>query len=127
MWIDYPNQIQKARKPCFGKEKRLKATPMADRVRFLRLLKSATYPTQTQVADLLGYDVRTLRRWWRCYRTEGLPGLLGAGQKTRGQRADHGLGTRGVARGDETGRDRHHGRGPATASDAVWCGLSQCE
>ena len=127
MWIDYPNQITESPEALLREEKRLKATPMADRVRFLRLLKSATYPTQTQVADLLGYDVRTWRRWWRCYRTEGLPGLLAQAKKRGGQRADHGFGTRGVAGGDETGRDRHHGRGPATASDAVWCGLSQCE
>ena len=45
---------------------------MADRVRFLRLLKHAPSPTQTQVADLLGYDGRTLRRWWCCSREEGL-------------------------------------------------------
>ena len=59
MWIDYPNQITESPEALLREEKRLKATPMADRVRFLRLLKSATYPTQTQVADLLGYDVRT--------------------------------------------------------------------
>ena len=81
MWIDYPNQITESPEALLREEKRLKATPMADRVRFLRLLKSATYSTQTQVADLLGYDVRTLRRWWRCYRTEGLPGLLAQAKK----------------------------------------------
>ena len=62
MWIDYPNQITESPEALLREEKRLKATPMADRVRFLRLLKSATYPTQTQVADLLGYDVRTSAR-----------------------------------------------------------------
>ena len=81
MWIAYPNQITESPEALLREEKRLKATPMADRVRFLRLLKSATCPTQTQVADLLGYDVRTWRRWWRCYRTEGLPGLLAQAKK----------------------------------------------
>ena len=79
MWIDYPNQITES--PELREEKRLKATPMADRVRFLRLLKRATCPTQTQVADLLGYDGRTWQRWWRCDRTEGLPGLLAQAKK----------------------------------------------
>ena len=62
MWIDYPNQITESPEALLRKEKRLKATPWADRVRFSRLLKRTTSLTQTQVADLLGYDGHTLRR-----------------------------------------------------------------
>ena len=37
MWIDYPNQITESPEALLREEKRLKATPMADRVAFLAL------------------------------------------------------------------------------------------
>lgn len=76
MWINYPECIEETAKTLLSHEKRLRRSPLADRVKMLRLLKEGHYRSQTQLAPLLGQTDRTLRRWWRAYQHHGLSGLL---------------------------------------------------
>jgi transposase len=54
----------------------LRGQKAADRIRVLRLLKSATVKSLKECAPLVGYSVTQLTRWWECSRAEGLTGLL---------------------------------------------------
>jgi hypothetical protein len=45
-------------------EQRLRGQKPADRVRMLRLLKSATVKSLKDGAPLVGYSVIQLTRWW---------------------------------------------------------------
>jgi transposase-like protein len=57
-------------------EKAARDKTRADRVRMLRFLKEERIAGVSQVAEVLGYSVRTVQRWWQCYRESGLVGLL---------------------------------------------------
>jgi len=61
-------------------EQRYRHQPQELRIKALRLLKENPSRTIKQVADLLGRSGRTLQRWWRTYRQQGLEGLLQVGQ-----------------------------------------------
>ena len=67
MWIDYPARIEESVDILLAQERRLHTSAVADRVKMLRLLKSGRYRSQCQLASLLGYSDRTLRRWWHLY------------------------------------------------------------
>ena len=83
----------------------------ADRVRVLRLLKSATVKSLKDCAPMVGYSVIQLTRWWERYRAEGEASAAQAAQADReGLAAD----SRGVGRldaSDASGTHRHHARG----------------
>jgi len=55
----------------------------------LRLLKSGRYRSQAQLAPVLGYSDRTLRRWWQSYQQHGLSGLLADPGHAVGTSASH--------------------------------------
>src|SRR5512144_2831072 len=76
MWIDYEQTIRERAEELLTVERRQRTSAVADRVKMLRLLKTNTYPSQRQVATVLGYTERQLRRWWRVYTQEGLSALL---------------------------------------------------
>ena len=76
MWLNYPAQIRESVAELLRREKQLRDSTLADRVKMLRLLKSGTYRSQCQVAPVLGHSARTLRRWWQLYQQQGLAGLL---------------------------------------------------
>jgi len=59
-----------------GREKEPFAKGIADRIRFLRLLKEGRAVQLAEVAALLGYHLRTVQRWWQKYRTGGMAALL---------------------------------------------------
>src|SRR3954470_22630912 len=76
MDITYPllipediGQLQEAEKAARDKIR-------ADRIRMLRFLKEGRIAGVSQAAEILGYSVRTVQRWWQCYREGGLAGLL---------------------------------------------------
>ena len=76
MGITYPllilediGQLQEAEKAARDKIR-------ADRIRMLRFLKEGRIAGVSQAAEILGYSVRTVQRWWQCYREGGLAGLL---------------------------------------------------
>ena len=52
-----------------------------DRVRLLRFLKEERVAGVSPAAEILGYSVRTVQRWWQCYREGGLAGLLAPVQR----------------------------------------------
>ena len=76
MWIHYPDRVEESEDSLLKQERRLHSSPLADRVKMLRLLKSGRYRSQAQLAPVLGYSDRTLRRWWQSYQQHGLSGLL---------------------------------------------------
>ena len=76
MRIKYPQAIQESEEELTRLEQRLRGQKAADRVRMLRLLKSATVKSLKDCAPLVGYSRTQLTRWWQRYRAEGLAGLL---------------------------------------------------
>src|ERR671911_3016394 len=62
-------------------EKAARDKTRADRVRMLRFLKEERIAGVSQVAEVLGYSVRTVQRWWQCYRAGGLAALLAPPQR----------------------------------------------
>ena len=69
-------QIQEDLADLKGREKEPFAKSIADRVRFLRLLKTGQAGGLAEVAALLGYHLRTIQRWWHTYRDGGIAALL---------------------------------------------------
>lgn len=76
MWIDYQQAIGESAADLLTLERQYRGGAIADRVKMLRLLKTDAYPSQRQVATVLGYTERQVRRWWRIYSHEGLAALL---------------------------------------------------
>ena len=76
MWIHYPDAIEESPDDLARLEKSLRGNPVQDRLKMLRLLKTQAYPSQSKLAEALGYSDRQLRRWWKRYRDRGLAGLL---------------------------------------------------
>jgi transposase len=76
MRIKYPKAIGESEEDLMSQEQRLRGQKPADRVRMLRLLKSATVQSLKDCAPLIGYSLTQLTRWWECYRAQGLTGLL---------------------------------------------------
>ena len=76
MWIDYRQAIGESAADLLQLERRYRGAGVGDRVKMLRLLKTAAYPSQRQVATALGYTERQLRRWWQRYAHGGLTALL---------------------------------------------------
>jgi transposase-like protein len=81
MSIAYPPLIQEDIGQLHAAEKAARDKARADRVRLLRFLKEGRVASVSQAADLLGYRVRTLQRWWQCYREGGLAALLAPPQR----------------------------------------------
>jgi transposase len=76
MRIKYPKAIQESEEELTRLEQSLRGQKVADRVRVLRLLKSATVKSLKDCAPMVGYSVSQLTRWWERYRAEGLAGIL---------------------------------------------------
>jgi transposase len=76
MRIKYAKAIQESEEELTSLEQSLRGHKAADRVRVLRLLKSATAKSLKDCAPMVGYSVSQLTRWWERYRAEGLAGML---------------------------------------------------
>src|SRR6187455_3858794 len=72
----YPLLIQEDVAQLQAAEKAARDKARADRLRLLRFLKEERVAGVSQAAEILGYSVRTVQRWWQCYRAGGLAGLL---------------------------------------------------
>src|SRR3954465_1862806 len=71
-------QLQAAEKAAPGKSR-------TDRLQRLRCLKQERVAGVSQAAEVLGYSVRTVQRWWQCYREGGLAALLAPPQRRGGK------------------------------------------
>jgi transposase len=76
MDITYPLLIPEDIAQLHATEKAARDKIRADRIRMLRFLKEERVASVSQAAEILGYSVRTVQRWWQSYRAGGLAGLL---------------------------------------------------
>jgi DNA-binding transcriptional ArsR family regulator len=76
MGITYPLLIPEDIAQLHATEKAARDKIRADRIRMLRFLKEERVAGVSQAAEILGYSVRTVQRWWQSYRAGGLAGLL---------------------------------------------------
>ena len=81
MDITYPLLIQEDIAQLPAAEKAARDKTRTDRVRMLRFLKEGRVAGVSQAAEILGYSVRTVQRWWQCYREGGLAELLAPPQR----------------------------------------------
>lgn len=77
--------IEEAAEELHALERRRHDKPGTDRLRLLRLLKEGRVAGLAPAADLLGYNLRTVQRWWDRYRLGGVAALLAPG-RPRGAR-----------------------------------------
>jgi transposase len=76
MTVAYPLLIPEDVAQLQAAEKVARDKARADRLRLLRFLKDERVAGVGQAAEVLGYSVRTVQRWWRSCREGGLAGLL---------------------------------------------------
>src|SRR5918994_757463 len=97
MDITYPLLIQEDIAQLQAAEKAARDKTRTDRVRMLRFLKEGRVAGVSQAAEILDYgdpglwrswtmeildySVRTVQRWWQCYREGGLAVLLAPAQR----------------------------------------------
>ena len=68
MGITYPLLIPEDIAQLHATEKAARDKIRADRIRMLRFLKEERVAGVSQAAEILGYSVRTVQRWWQSYR-----------------------------------------------------------
>src|SRR4051794_41824834 len=77
----YPLLIQEDVAQLQAAEKAARDKARTDRLQRLRFLKEERVAGVSQAAEVLGYSVRTVQRWWQCYREGGLAALLAPPQR----------------------------------------------
>lgn len=85
MYLDYPNLITESPDELARLEYQHRGRPTENRLKMLRLLKEGRFRSRRQLAPVLGYCERQLKRWFETYRRDGLEALLsypGAGGST---------------------------------------------
>ena len=85
MYLRYDEIITEAPDDLLRIERQHRASPVAPRLKMLRLLKSGAYRSRRALASVLGYSERQLHRWFETYRTKGLDAML-AYETSRGPR-----------------------------------------
>lgn len=85
MYLRYDNLIAESPDDLRRIERRHRASPVAARLKMLRLLKTGAYRSRRALADVLGYSERQLHRWFEAYREGGLDAVL-AYETSRGSR-----------------------------------------
>src|SRR5919199_2108695 len=83
--IPYPQVIKEDPRELKKLEKQHRYTHLFQRVRMLRLLKSAECSNLGEAADALGYSWRQCQRWFAGYRQGGLEELLDSRVDERGR------------------------------------------
>jgi transposase len=73
--VRYAEHITESVADLTALEHDLRGTPVAARVRLLRLLKEGRVSSLVAAAPLLGYSLRQLQRWWKTYQTAGCAAL----------------------------------------------------
>lgn len=79
MYLNYPELIQESPDELARLERQHRNTPVAERLKMLRLLKIGAYRSRRALSEVLGYSERQLHRWFETYRTGGLGALLARG------------------------------------------------
>lgn len=74
--MDYGSKIIEDAEFLLETEKKCSLAIVRDRVRFIRLLKTAEAGTQAAAGKIIGLSERQSQRLWRIYQQEGLTGLL---------------------------------------------------
>ena len=74
--MDYASKIKEDIEILLEFEKKCSLALLRDRVRFIRLLKTAEAGTQAAAGKVIGLSERQAQRLWRVYQQEGLAGLL---------------------------------------------------
>ena len=85
MYLRYNEIIAETEADLLGLERQHRASPVAARIKILRLLKSGAYRSRRALASVLGYSERQLHRWFDAYREGGLDAVL-AFETSRGSR-----------------------------------------
>ena len=75
MYLRYQNLITESPDELARLERQHRRSPVADRFRMLRLLKSGAYRSRRALAQHLGYSERQLHRWFDTYRQGGAEAL----------------------------------------------------
>lgn len=75
MYLRYDTLISESPELLARLERQHRRSPVADRFKMLRLLKTRAYRSRRALADHLGYSERQLHRWFDAYR-EGGPDAL---------------------------------------------------
>lgn len=76
MYLSYPDLIEETASELAHLERKHRGSPLADRVKMLRLLKEGTYRSRRALSGVIGYSERQLGRWFEAYREGGLEALL---------------------------------------------------
>jgi transposase len=76
MHVRYAEIIQESDTELEQVERHQRDRRLGQHVRMLRLLKSGQATTLGEVAELVGYSIAQVTRWWGHYRTGGLAALL---------------------------------------------------
>ena len=76
MRLDYAALIAESPDDLAAVERRHRHSPLADRLKMLRLLKSGAARSRRALAGTLGYSERQLHRWFDAYRSGGLDAVL---------------------------------------------------
>lgn len=72
----YPELIEESDKELLSKQRSTSKVVVFQRLQMLRLLKSSRAKTLVAAAPLVGATERSLQRWWKQYRQQGLQSLL---------------------------------------------------
>ena len=76
MYLRYDDLISESTDDLRRLERRHRRSPVAVRIKMLRLLKDGAYRSRRALATALGYSERQLHRWFETYRRDGLDALL---------------------------------------------------
>ena len=72
----YATLIQESASDLEAKQKGRVKVAIYQRLQMLRLLKSTRAKTLVEAASLVGVAARSIQRWWKQYRLDGLESLL---------------------------------------------------
>lgn len=74
--MDYSNRITQSVDELRQLESQQRLARQRDRIRFLRLLKEGTAPSQQQAGQAIGLALRQSQRVWQTYLQRGIDGLI---------------------------------------------------
>lgn len=75
MYLRYDDLITESPDELAALEREHRRSPVAERFRMLRLLKTGAYRSRRALAEHLGYSERQLHRWFDAYRQGGTDAL----------------------------------------------------
>jgi transposase len=76
MYLRYDDLIAETPAALLDLERKHRHSPLAARIKMLRLLKSGLYRSRRALVEVIGYSERQLHRWFETYRNDGLDVLL---------------------------------------------------